>query len=90
VAATLLRWTISDYHRMIAVGLLGDRHQPIAMFLMLQSPEVSALLSIVARSDTGFRSDAPGAGVGMMQATYFVWGAPEASLFFCLTIFSKL
>ena len=42
----LLRWTIADYHRMIAVGLLGDRHQPIAMFLMLQSPEVSALLSI--------------------------------------------
>jgi hypothetical protein len=26
----------------------------------------------------------------MMQATYFVWGAPEAALFFCLTIFSKL
>jgi hypothetical protein len=26
----------------------------------------------------------------MMKATYFVWGAPEAALFFCLTIFSKL
>ncbi|MEM9119333.1 MAG: hypothetical protein AAGD09_15855, partial [Cyanobacteria bacterium P01_F01_bin.56] len=32
----------------------------------------------------------PEAYFGMMQATYFIGGGLKASLFFCLSIFSKL
>lgn len=40
VATTLLRWTIADYHRMIAVGLLGDRRVELLNGLILEmAPE---------------------------------------------------
>lgn len=40
MAATLLRWTIADYHRMIAVGLLGDRRVELLNGLILEmAPE---------------------------------------------------
>ncbi|MEM6434286.1 MAG: Uma2 family endonuclease [Cyanobacteria bacterium P01_D01_bin.115] len=40
MATTLLRWTIADYHRMIAVGLLGDRRVELLNGLVLEmAPE---------------------------------------------------